>query len=141
MGGGHALTFSYPCLSWFVGPQTAVPGTVVAELLLSSSGNCSPPPPVPSSCLPLSSFLPGVSASGGQTSHEAEEEKRRVSLVKAIWIYSKTKWASCCYTCCRPTPTREAPCGAPWGSQLMRCCWGSQAELVKSILPSPAPHL
>lgn len=85
--GGHPLTFSYPCLSWFAGPQTAVPGTVVAERLLSSSGNCSPPPLAPSSCLPPSSSLLGVSASGGQTSHGAGEEERRASLVKGVESY------------------------------------------------------
>lgn len=98
--GGHPLTFSYPCLSWFAGPQTAVPGTVAAERLLSSSGNCSPPPPAPSSYLPLSSSLLGVSASGGQTSRGAGRrrggklgERSGKLLRKVMWICSKTKHA------------------------------------------------
>ena len=115
--GWHLLTFSYPCLSWFAGPQTVGPGTGATGRLPSSSGNCSPPPPALSSCLPLSSSLLGASAWGGQISHGAGKERKRTSLregwdacwSKAAYIYSETHRWCCLWSRSQRVPSRVEP--------------------------------
>ena len=69
--GWHLLTFSCPCLSWFVENLPAEPVTVITELLPSSFESCSALPQVPSFCLPLFSSLLGESSLDGQTFREA----------------------------------------------------------------------
>jgi len=69
--GWHPLTFSCPCLSWFVENLPAEPVTVIAELLPSSFESCSALPQAPSFCLPLFSSPLGESSLDDQTFHEA----------------------------------------------------------------------